>query len=402
MLTLFHPEAISLIHEVPIGLIPLSFDGDDSPTLVVKAPKEVILASKLNNGFKIYVVPIELEGCKTLGLISAFFDDYDEPLVIYSPLFKEPSIDIHMELLLSDKVNIYFFDDNSREYLGYSASINCSPENKKFLNDSNFVPYSLSFARKSHDQLKKWFSLRSIEDDNSAISILFSEPLFPEDIVIYDLDPENHAYHGSKSSSHTELVRKEPGSYQEQDIAKLFHRLFLPEEIYINPLRINDKEEIVDILIATEKNIILVQAKDSPNMESILKNKISRKKSTATKSLKKAVKQMQGALGYIGSESSIKMVIGDKCREVEIGERKIRTLVVVKELFDDEYSSYSSIILPLVKLLKVPCIALDYSELNIYTSNLADENSFIEAYDKVSDYGIQSGEFPRLRILPDF
>ena len=97
-----------------------------------------------------------------------------------------------------------------------------------------------------------WFGLRSVEDDKSAILILFNESLIPEDIFIQDLVPQNHAYHGSKSFSFTELVRKEPGPYQERDIVKLLHRLFLPEQIYLNPLRVTDKEEIVDILVVTE------------------------------------------------------------------------------------------------------------------------------------------------------
>jgi len=109
---------------------------------------------------------------------------------------------------------------------------------------------------------------------------------------------------------------------------------------------------------------------------------------------------MKGALRYINSSSPIRMVIDSKEYEIEIGERQLRTLVIVKELFNDEYSIYSPIILSLVQSSNIPCIALDYPELNIYTSNLADEFSFFEAYDRVSDYGIQNGTFPRLRILP--
>lgn len=78
--------------------------------------------------------------------------------------------------------------------------------------------------------------------------------------------------------------------------------------------------------------------------------------------------------------------------------REIRTLIIVKELFNDEYSAYSRIILPLATETRVPCIALDYTELQMYTSNLTDEDSFFGAYDRVFIHGTESGVFPRLRF----
>ena len=401
MLTVLHPEVIPLVRDIPIGIIPFHFKDDKHPTLVVKALKEAILASKLEQGFKIYVTPVNIENHKTLGLISAFFDDEDEPLVIYTPLFEEPNTEFLINLLFPQNINVYLFDENSREYLGYVANIECNPSTQNILKNSNFLPFKLSYARKSHDQMTMWFGLRSVEDDMSAITISFDKSLVPEDIFIQDLVPQNHSYHGAKSCSFTELVRKEPGHYQERDIIQLLHRVFLPKQIYLNPLRVTDKEEMVDVLVATENNILLIQAKDSPNTEPIMRNPINRKKATTIKNLNKAIKQMKGALRYINSSSTMRMIICGKEYEIEIGDRDLRTLVLVKELFNDEFSVYSPIILSLVQSTNVPCIALDYSELNIYTANLRDENSFFEAYERVSTYGIQNGVFPRLRILPN-
>ena len=247
-----------------------------------------------------------------------------------------------------------------------------------------------------------WFGLRTHKDDMSAIKLSFVKSLVPEDLFTVDFVPQNHLYHGSHSFSFTELIRKEPGSLQERDIVRLLHRLFLPEQIYLNPLRITDKEEISDILVATKSNILLIQAKDSPNTELNILNTIERKKATTRKHLNKAIKQMKGALRYIGSSVRIKMIIDGKENEIEIVDRELRTLVLVKELFNDEFSIYSPIILSLAQSTSVPCIALDYSDLNMYTSNLADEFSFFEAYDRVFKHGIQNGVFPRLRILPNY
>lgn len=401
MLTVLHPEIIPLVLDIPVGLVPFHFKDDKYPTLIIKAPKEAILASKLEQGFKIYVVPINIDKHKTLGLISAFFDDEDEPLVIYTPIFEDPNTKFLLKLLFSQKINVYMFDENGREYLGYTAIIECNTSTENILKNAILLPSSLSYARISHDQMSTWFGLRTVEDDNAAIAISFNNSLVPEDIFLQDIVPENHSYNGAKSFSFTELVRKEPGPYQERDIIRLLHRLFLPEQIYLNPIRVSDKKEIVDILVATENIILLIQAKDSPNTEPIIRNTIKRKKATTQKSLEKAIKQMKGALRYINSSSPIKMIIDGKQYQIEVGEREIRTLVIIKELFNDQYSVYSPMILSLVQSTNVPCIALDYSELNIYTSNLKDEKSFFEAYDRVSTYGVQNGIFPRLRILPD-
>jgi hypothetical protein len=46
----------------------------------------------------------------------------------------------------------------------------------------------------------------------------------------------------------------------------------------------------------------------------------------------------------------------------------------------------------------VPCIALDYAELLMYTSHLAGEEGFFEAYNRVFEVALERGEFPRLRM----
>jgi len=401
MLTVFHPEAIHFVRDIPIGIIPFHFENEAFPTLVIKANKEAILASKLEQKFKIYIAPINLDNHKTIGLISAFFDDADEPLIICTPLFEEPNTDDFIKLLLSKNVSVYFLDEKNIEYLGYETIIECNANTQSTLKGANFLPFTLYYTRSAFNQMRMWFSLRSQKEDRSAITLSFRKSLVPEDLFIQDLIPQNHFYHGSGEISFTELERKEPGYYQERDIVRLLHRFFLPEQIYLNPLRVTDKEEIADIVVATDKNILLIQAKDSPNTELIIRNTMKRKKAAAVKKLNAAIKQTKGALRYIGSSSHIKMIIDEKEREIKIGDRQLRTLVLVKELFDDGFSIYSPIILSLVKSTSIPCIALDYSELNIYTSKLADEFSFFEAYDRISNYGIQYGIFPRLLILPN-
>jgi len=215
--------------------------------------------------------------------------------------------------------------------------------------------------------------------------------------VILDARPDNHLYPGGPSFSFSQLERKEPWTFQEQDIAQLLGRLFEPTDIFMNPLRATDKEEIADILVVTESEIIVLQAKDSPNTENVLRNTIARKKLTARKALLKALGQVKGAIRYLKSMSPLKMIVGGETVEMDISKHHARALIVVKELFNDEYSIYSPPIIELSKDTQVPCIALDYPELQAYTG-LSSQVKFFEAFDLVFSHGDKTGELPRLRI----
>ena len=89
MLTALHPERLAEIQGFPAGLCALSAPSPcDRPILVVKTLKEGILAARLNRNVKIYL-PSLSTGAVVAGLVTAFFDDVDEPLVLRSPLFDE-------------------------------------------------------------------------------------------------------------------------------------------------------------------------------------------------------------------------------------------------------------------------------------------------------------------------
>lgn len=398
MLTILHPEVIPLVYNLQIGLLPLWLGDDDRPKFIIKTTKEAILAAKLNRGFKIYAAPVFVQDKHTMGLVTAFFDDEVEPLIVLTPMFEDSLLDDLRRLLLCNDLDVHFFDENNRELLGYKANIKCGSGTRNFVEHAEFLPFDISSARSSFEQMKDWFSLRNHQDDLSAISVVFGLALMPEDLVIQDHRLENHSYQGSQPYSFSHLVRREPGSFQEHDIAQLLRRVFSSEQIYLGPLRVTDREEITDILVVAGSRILFIQAKDSPNTEQLARNSISRKKATAQKSLIKAVGQMKGALRYARSMAPMRMLISGKEIELTLDHLELCTLVVVKELFNDEYSNYSPAILSLAQQTQVPCIALDFTELHRFTANLSDEDSFFEAYDHVFEHGTRTGTFPRLRF----
>jgi hypothetical protein len=116
------------------------------------------------------------------------------------------------------------------------------------------------------------------------------------------------------------------------------------------------------------------------------------------KSLKKALRQLGGAVGYARRNDPMTFLLGDKQFEMSISQLRWHCIAVVKELFNDEYSSYSPPVLQLSREIGVPCVALDYAELSMYTAHLADEESFVAALDKVQSVALQTGMLPRLRI----
>ncbi|MHB1023450.1 MAG: hypothetical protein ACYC46_07725 [Acidobacteriaceae bacterium] len=397
MLTILYPQLVPYIEGLSIGLSPLHFRTEPDPRLVIKAPKECLLTAKINQGFKVYVVPISLVGQDSIGLISAFFDDEDEPLVIYTPVFEDEEERKLVDMLQRASLDIHFFDEHSREWLGYSCEVNCPPDARQRLLGSSLLPFDLDLAKSAHTQMKQWFGSRTSEDDLAAISVRFQESRFPDDLVILDARVGSHLFPGSPSFSHSQLDREEPGAFQERDIAHLLARLFEPAEILMNPLRTTDKEEVSDILLLTDSEIMVLQAKDSPNTERVLRNTVARKKLTAEKSLLKAISQVKGALRYLRLMSPAKLIVSGELTEVEIGDRDVRALIVVKELFDDEYSVYSPPIINLSKETGVPCIALDYPELQAYTG-MSSREKFFEAFDLVYAHAQETGQLPRLRI----
>jgi hypothetical protein len=357
----------------------------------------MLLAAKLNGGFKIYVVPLNLSGNDTIGLMSAFFDVQDEPLVIYTPLFADEDTRKLVDMLMLATLEVHFFDEQDREWLGYTSSVTCPTDAKDRIEKGHLLPFDLGLAKLAHTELNRWFATRTQRDDQDSISIDFRESHFADDLVILDAREGNHLYQGGESFSFSQLERQEPGAFQERDIAHLLGRLFDPRSIYMNPLRVTDREEIADLLVLTDSEIIVVQAKDSPNTEQVLRNTITRKKATARKALAKAINQVRGALRYMQSASPFEMIVGHIVLPVAIGKREVRALIVVKELFNDEFGAYSPAILDLAKETGIPCIALDYPELQAYTG-MSSREKFFEAFDLVYKHGQETGALPRLRI----
>lgn len=392
------PALCREILEYPGGIHCIRLTGEGTPRIILKLPVSFLLPAKINQGFKIYVVPAELFGRASLGLMCAFFDDNDSPLVSWRLLDDRGDTQDLLHTFARSEILVHLFDEQGRELLGYRATIDVPLMAKVRLEHAKFPEPSHESFHAAHEQAMIWFGLRTPSDDEEAIQINFLEPLFPEDLAVVDMRPDLYLFHGGEGHGLTMLERPEPGKYQELDIIQLLQRLFRPDQIYHAPKRHYDKEEIADVLVISDHLCLIVQAKDSPNTQETMNRTLERKRLTSMKQLNDALKQVAGAVGYLRRTRPLRMFVNESEIEIDLGKRNVISLAVVRELFLDEYDHYSKALFDSFEQTGQPCIVLDYQELHAYTTYCDGEDGFLRAYFQVFDTAREIGSFPRLRF----
>lgn len=400
MLSVTHPGVMEYVRDLPVGLLPIIFEGDSLPRLIVKANKELILAAKVRKSFFIHLVPYEVAGVRSVGFLAAFPDDHQHPLILAGALVKEILASEMCTVFTAEEVNVHFFDELGREVLAYRANFFSSDEHKELLEKTEIPSVKGLNQSAILTRISEWFRISGSDEDDRAIKVKLIEPLFPENFVYIDMRNESHRYHGSSDVSQYTLEREEPGAFQEKEIALLLERTFGANSIYFSPKRIYDREEVADILVVTERSVVIVQAKDSPNLEKTINLPISRKKSTAVKALRKAAAQVMGAAKYLLRKQPVVFFMDDTKTEISLNGKSVYGLLIMKELFDDDFDEYTPPLLKVHEQVGVPVITLSYSELHQYTSFLEGDEAFFDAFMKVFNWGCETGMFPRLRVMP--
>ncbi|WP_155494404.1 hypothetical protein, partial [Pseudomonas protegens] len=400
MLSLMYPQVMRIVSELSVGLYPFTAKADSIPKLIVKVSKEVILTAKVRQGFSIYLIPYEHQGFNSLGFLAAFFDDERHPYTAGGVFVKEIGGRELSRLFVSPQIDVHFFDELGREYLAYRAEVKFTKEHRELLKRS-VIP-SIQGLNQSVlvGYLKEWFSRSGEDEDAAAIKVNFLEPLMVEDLIIFDMREDLHTYKGSSGFTALTLERDEPGTPQEKEIITLLQRTFEADQIYWAPRRTYDNEEMVDVLVVTSSSVFLIQAKDSPNLEETLDLSIEKKRSATNRALKKGLRQVSGALGYLRRSSPFIVLMEGEQVMIDVADKKVYGLVVVRELFDFDYDDYTPPMLNFYNDKQVPCIPLSYSELHQYTKNIDNEQGFLEAIMKVFNHGVETGMFPRLRMHP--
>lgn len=398
MITLINPAFVRELNRYPGGLFPVPNSCGQSNTLVVKCSKEMILTARILRQIRFYLIPLDADGVSTCGLVTAFFDDPDEPLTIRTPLLDDGMGNDILDLLCARTFDIHFFDEYNREFLGYRArnriarSFVSSRSNIR-LASPTYIP-----SPKIDDQILSCFSTRNPEDDNNALVVDLVDELFPSDFIIWDARPENNSYQGRKHDMFTALERENSGLFSELDIVKSLQRVFSNDQIFLNPLRTDNGREFVDVMVVTPTNLLLIQAKDSPNKEETLRQPIKRKMSTVLRHLNKATNQLRGSISYMHSNDPFSVQCGDTSHTIVASDLNVVSFVIVKELFLTEYKSYSQPIFKVFYDTGVPCIIQDYSQFHCLTFHRGTNDSFFDTLAGIMKFALSHKEFPRTRF----
>lgn len=394
VLTVLHPEFKPLIKQFPGGLLPLQFDADEPFSLVIKTQKDAILAAKLNNGLSFYLPVLQAKTIATTALISAFFDDADEPLIIRTPLlYDDDDCYALLEILGYDEVDIYFFDEHDYEWMSFRATLENGGSWLRGNDEVHLPPYHPETVKSIYQFMSHWFSSRTPDDDKRAIKVVFKKELSVNDLVVLDMTPAANHYHGSTGFRDDRLIRTEPGYFQERDISACLLRAFSPESIMMNPLRQDTSKEVLDHLVLTDTVAIFIQAKDSPNTAAGISRTLARKRRATRQQIDDAIRQINGAARFFSREPVATLVVGGECIDISIGERRVIGLAIVKELFDDEGGAYENACSKLARL-SGGGIVMDYSSFHAFTHHFRSAQSFIEALDAIILRMKTEGWFP--------
>ena len=345
--------------------------------LIAKTLRELAATARLRKSFHFYLVPLRAGHVLTHGLLAAFFDDHDEPLTIRTLLFDEELTREIFQVLSSDSFDMIFFDEHNRELMGFRAENPDAARFRSFANTIRLVPGTLEIAHQFHDDMTRWFGSRSKADDNAALRINLRETLLPD-----NLNPQSRT----------------PGDFNERDIEMGLHRAFSPDQVYRNPKRTDNGREFVDVLVATGKTVLLIQAKDSPINAETLDRHIDRKKATTAKHVEKAANQLKGSINHLRSGSSIEIITDGQLRDVSMSGREVFGLVIVKELFDPERSTCSRLVLSVSEATNIPCLLLDYHEFQELTFFRGTEESFVGTLRDIFSAAREHGLFPHSRF----
>ena len=151
-------------------------------------------------------------------------------------------------------------------------------------------------------------------------------------------------------------------------------------------------------MVATAANLLLIQAKDSPNTKQVLGRPIGRKKSTVLRHLKKATSQLRGSISYVDSNEPFTVRCNSGYHVIAAADLDIWSLVLVKELFPTEYDSYSQFALQLFGDTGYPCLVHDYSQFHELTHHRRHEGCFFDTLDEIMVFALHHDEFPRSRF----
>ncbi len=169
MLSIDYPSLLPHLRQLGYGLQPVLLRAENQFMLIIKVTKEAILAARLNNEFKVYLLNDANGQASHIGFVTAFFDDYDEPIVLKSPQFAGDELLCDLSQLFGQaEFNLFFFDEHDRELMGVRAH---NPDAARFraeISRATFPELDLPKLGATVRRIEHRFAVRDTSDDERA------------------------------------------------------------------------------------------------------------------------------------------------------------------------------------------------------------------------------------------
>jgi hypothetical protein len=378
LLSIEQPHLLPHLHQLKYGIQPVIGPPGRS-FFVIKISKEAILAARIKNGLKVYLFADDEGPASHLGIVTAFPDDHDEPTIVATTLFDGDDLLRDVRTVLSQpQFKLYLFDEHDRELMGVWVRHRDVERFRREIGAATFAPFDLSTFAVLANRLYQRFGIRNATDEEAAFTLSFGDRLYPDHPAMM-----------------ADLVREDPGPPQERDIAAMVGRSFPADAIYVNPFRADTGKELTDVLVVTDRVMLLIEAKDSPNTPLSLERTLDRKRLTIQKQIVKAANQLRGGLTYAKEADGVVIVANAGPMCLPLGGRQLLGLIVVREMFDHDQQENSDPVLALVDDVKLPVMLIDYPGLHAITTNLRTPAGFLSALHDLFDMALEHGRFPR-------
>ena len=359
------------------------------------------MAARVDGGFGMYLAPDSAHPPKLLGVITAFFDDPDEPLVLFTPMAASDELHCGLAALFRQRTfDAVFLDENNREVMCAQVRLQnpevCLPEFER----SGFADFRVEDTFDRLRAMGDWFRRRVAADDKAALRFSIDRKAYSDDLVVIDARPEAYDFHGASGNvSMNRLERMEPGRFQERDTVEIMKRVFAAEDVYLNPTRTDTGKELVDVLGCDDSCLVAVQGKDSPNTVASLRRTTERKRSVARRHVEKAAKQLGGAMSHILKGGVLSVSTDGVEHRVAVAGKHVFGVVMVQELFDDDYEYCSIPVLEIASKLKAPCVLLEFFSLHMLTLRAASPAQLAYGLHQIFEAGVEHSQYPKPLVL---
>ena len=338
---------------------------------------------------------MNIDGAEAFNLITAFRDDYENPLVIYTPIVGENDLIINLRFALTaDTVDIHFFDEHARERGAYTVT-GINKEHAARILAPAPVYSGMEKLKEAHAATVEWFTMRTPKDDADSLRIPLEKKLYNDDFSIIDIgDAHSNRLYMPRSSN---LVREIAGPESEEDIAQCFSRSFKEGMVFIGPKKPNNKE-LADIVVVENNNVIIVQAKDSPNNEITLSRTIERKQKASKALAEKGFSQIRGAIRSVQKDG---LYIKNEFVDFNISAQNINlyAILVIKEKFPSDYKWYFEKSSEITRDKGVMTVLLSYRQLHEITHHMESGDDFIAAIIQIYYQARLHHQFPELNFI---